>query len=99
MRSRPVALPDTRRYVVSTSKPLRTKWEILSEALEEARNTVQVLEQGMRDLEAKPFGSECSYCGTEFATEADFDRHFIITNERHLNLGECPRKLKALGLL
>ena len=59
-----------------------TKWDVLH-PIERA------------GLDATPIVREegtltCSGCGTPLPTEGDFARHFIVTNRRLLNLGECP---------
>jgi len=35
---------------------------------------------------------KCVRCRIELATEGDFARHFLIPDERYLNLGNCPSK-------
>lgn len=57
-----------------------TKWETLDEATREA-------------YQETPFNRPCAYCGVLLATEADFAKHFIVTDRRYLNLGDCPNKL------
>jgi len=38
---------------------------------------------------------KCVRCRVELATEGDFARHFLIPDERYLNLGICPSKYAA----
>lgn len=68
------------RYVgkVNADTPL-TKWNLLSD--EErvwAENT--------------PFVTKCSGCGVMLETEADFAKHFVISDVRLFNLGTCPNE-------
>ena len=35
---------------------------------------------------------KCPRCRVELATEGDSARHFLIPDERYLNLGNCPSK-------
>jgi hypothetical protein len=73
---------------------MRTKWDILQERLEEAKLVVQRLEDEIKYLENTPFvvngTGECSGCREVLATEKDFAKHFLIPDERFLNLGNCP---------
>lgn len=69
---------------------MRTKWQILEARLAEARAKVAELERELAGLEATPFSRGCSVCGVALPTEAAFARHFVIPDERYLNLGECP---------
>ena len=34
----------------------------------------------------------CSQCRTPLPTEYDFAKHYILSDVRYLNLGDCPRK-------
>ena len=43
-------------------------------------------------LDRTPFGGSCASCGEILVTEGDFARHFLIPDERYLNLGECPMR-------
>jgi hypothetical protein len=58
-----------------------TKWDFMS-ATERA------------ELEATPYTANgigaCSKCGKELETEADFAKHYVISDLRYLNLGYCP---------
>lgn len=60
-----------------------TKWDLLPE-------------QSRIALEDQPYVSYgnggCSQCGTQFQTEADFAKHFIVPDPALSNLGYCPNK-------
>lgn len=59
-----------------------TKWDLISTEQREA-------------LDAMSFGGDCSFCGEPLPTEGAFARHFVVTDYRYPNLGECPAKLAA----
>ena len=67
-------------YYIEGLKAPFTKWDFLS------------------DFERKEYESitfsdgkqSCSKCGTDLATEADFAKHYIISDVRYFNLGDCP---------
>jgi hypothetical protein len=69
---------------------MRTKWEILTARLVRAEREVAELRDAMAGLERTPCGLKCSGCATPLTTEADFARHFLIPEERLLNVGVCP---------
>jgi hypothetical protein len=69
---------------------MRTKWEIVQARLEAARKEVEVLEHQIGSMENTPCGANACSCGATFKTEADFAKHFILPDERFLNLGWCP---------
>lgn len=69
---------------------MRTKWEILEARLTELEKEVAKAKHYMEGLENTPCGLTCHGCNTELPTEADFAKHFTISDERFLNLGECP---------
>lgn len=75
---------------------LRTKWEILEARLESLRQQVEDAENYLRWLEKTPFTANgtgvCSQCREELPTEKDFAQHFLIDDERYINLGHCPNK-------
>jgi hypothetical protein len=81
---------------------MRTKWDILQERKRAAEATAVLLQKEIEGLGSTPCvltgpdGAKeyisCSRCGTEFETEADFAKHYLIPDERYLNLGECPNK-------
>lgn len=68
----------------------RTKWEILTARRMELRRALSDMDRTLSGLENTTCGLTCSGCGTVLATEADFAQHFIVTDERYLNLGDCP---------
>lgn len=59
---------------------LRTKWDLIDSEMQ-------------RGLRATKCDRRCSGCGVYLTTEEDFARHYVIPNERFLNLGECPNKV------
>ncbi len=59
---------------------MRTKADLISKEQLEA-------------LDRVPINCPCSYCRELLVTEGDFARHFVLPNERHLNLGECPKRV------
>lgn len=66
----------------------RTKDEIIRERVAFLVREANRLVAGLDDQ--TPCGLRCSGCGTMLETESDFAKHFIITDEAYLNLGECP---------
>jgi hypothetical protein len=75
----------------------RTKWDVLQERLAKAREEVTRQEEVLTWLRNTPFKElgtdelgQCSKCHRVFPTEADFARHFLIPDERYLNIGYCP---------
>lgn len=75
----------------------RTKAEILQARADELRAMVEAADRYLEGLKNTPFGYQCSGCDTTLATEYDFAAHFIVTDERHLNLGSCPNDRKKGG--
>jgi hypothetical protein len=65
--------------VISGLKAPYTKWDFLSD-------------NERKDLELTPFNGSCSQCGIQLETEADFAKHYIISDIRYFNLGDCPTK-------
>lgn len=81
---------------------LRTKWDVMSERVADARRALELMERDMESLKTLKCEVNCSGCGQFLATEADFAKHFVIPDEQHWNLGECPvqvarDKAKAYG--
>ena len=87
---------------------MRTKWEINEERLQKLQEDARVLEAHMEWAKRTAFMKEdlvdgkwtkvpgwCGQCKEELATEEAFERHFVVTDERYLNLGECPNKQLA----
>ena len=75
---------------------MRTKWDVLQERLQKAKELVEEYEATFRYLEATPFTvngtGECSQCHEVLKTEKDFAQHFLVPDERFLNLGNCPNQ-------
>lgn len=79
-------------YTVRTSYP-RSKWDIL---YERGHFTEMLGLECTRCSNIADGGHiKCGYCGTEHNTEGDFARHYIVTDSRYLNLGECPHDPKV----
>jgi len=75
----------------------RTKWEILEDRMLNAGEAVGYSAwRELRALERTPFTAngtgQCSTCGALLSTEADFAKHYLIDDERYLNLGMCPTR-------
>jgi hypothetical protein len=68
----------------------RTKMEILQERMTEAFELAHKLEREIAGLERTNCGLTCGKCGAIHETEADFAAHYVIPDERYLNLGNCP---------
>jgi hypothetical protein len=64
------------REITGISAPY-TKWMLLSD------------DERIR-LEETELDTNCSQCGEKLATEADFAKHFIISDLQYFNLGYCP---------
>jgi hypothetical protein len=73
---------------------MRTKWDILVERQQQALEAYTKATQTLTDLVDTPFTAngtgQCSKCGTPLPTEADFAKHFLVSNESFLNLGYYP---------
>lgn len=69
----------------------RTKMDILIERRDFLREELAKAESYLIGLDQTGCNLSCD-CGTVFHTEADFASHFIIPDERFLNLGNCPVK-------
>lgn len=73
----------------------RTKWDILVERRQAAREEFHKLEAQLRGYEHTLFkdgDSSCASCGAPTPTEAAFAKHYLIDDERYLNLGNCPTR-------
>lgn len=44
------------------------------------------------DLEEGQCGTKCAGCGELLVFEKDFAAHFVVPDERYLNIGDCPKK-------
>jgi hypothetical protein len=78
---------------------MRTKWDILQEKLAKTEADLQAQKDYIRYLEntecVRDEGGEhisCDRCRTEFGTEADFAKHYLVPDERYPNLGNCPTR-------
>lgn len=69
---------------------MRTKWQILNERVDNLIEEVSNLTIELVGLSQTKCGLTCSGCGVVLETEKDFADHFVINDERYLNLGECP---------
>jgi hypothetical protein len=72
-----------------------TKWTVLESRVEEAYRNYLKAQQVLDNLTKTRFNGHCTGCGTYLATEADFAKHFVIPDEYHLNIGECPNPADA----
>lgn len=80
---------------------MRTKWEILVAKRLELAEQIGQISRELEWMEKTPCQKtdwdgnkvflSCGNCGAEHKTEADFARHYVIPDERLLNLGECPK--------
>jgi hypothetical protein len=70
-------------------KRQRTKAEVLVERRAMLAAELEKLDQQIASLKRLDCGIRCS-CGKLLQTEWDFADHFIVPNERYLNLGNCP---------
>ena len=76
---------------------MRTKWQILNERRAKAQAAADSIAADFRWMERTVFGRPCIGCGTMLETEADFAQHFVIPDERYLNLGNCPIDKNTIG--
>lgn len=68
----------------------RTKWEILQARAAELKEAAERAQRELDGLEVTACGIRCSGCNTMLYTEKDFAAHFVVRDERLLNLGYCP---------
>ena len=71
---------------------MRTKTEILQERLEEAYQTYLEAQGDLNHLKYTACGLRCASCREYFLTELDFANHYLVPNERYLNLGNCKNR-------
>lgn len=77
----------------------RTKWEVLEARRMAVRKALSDIEREMTGLEQTPCRNSvgeplsCGSCGAVHETEKDFADHYIVRDERYLNLGECPSRV------
>jgi hypothetical protein len=86
---------DRRR--VRTMATDRSKWDVLLERYQKASEEYLKLTRELNRLETQECGLTCSGCGALLETEADFVRHYLVPDERFLNLGYCPNKKGTEG--
>lgn len=70
-----------------------TKWSVLQSRLAKAREDALRIERDLAWMERTPLNVPCAGCAVNLATEADFAKHFVLSDTRYLNLGECPSKI------
>jgi hypothetical protein len=71
---------------------MRTKWDILKEKEARLIKELEDLQKDFAWMERVKTDIVCSGCGKPLETEAGFAKHFVIPDERFLNLGNCPVK-------
>ena len=78
---------------------MRSKWEILTARVEDLERQAQSMRAVMRGMDETPCvkGADdehihCGTCGVRFESEGDFARHYVVPDERFLNLGNCPSR-------
>lgn len=78
---------------------MKTKWEILQLRKKELLERVKNIEAHMEWAAKTPFkvsGSDepgrCSKCKKDLPTEMAFEDHFVVPDERYLDLGVCPKE-------
>lgn len=78
---------------------MKSKWQILEDRLETAKRAVAAIEAELEWARNTPFQfpgtaepGQCSKCKTELATEEAFWKHYLVPDERFVNLGQCPNK-------
>jgi hypothetical protein len=74
--------------------PDRSKWDVLVERQAALRKALAKADAELEWMTKTPCPHSCTGCGEDFKTEADFFKHYLITDERYLNLGYCPIKDK-----
>lgn len=67
-----------------------TKWSVLEARRDRLAKELAEAEHHLEGLQNTSCNLTCAGCGTHLATEADFAKHFVITDTRFLNLGWCP---------
>ncbi len=67
------------RTIVDLEAPF-TKWDLLSADEKKSYENIPFTANGT---------GECSQCKEPLDTEADFAKHFFISDLRYLNLGDC----------
>ena len=75
---------------VVAAAPPQTKWSIIQRRIELLEFQAAQLRDELIGLACTPCGIQCAKCGTMLETEADFAKHFVVSDPQFLNLGECP---------
>jgi hypothetical protein len=71
----------------------RTKVQVIERRMQAAYDTYKGLEASISSLkQMKPPVTECFTCGSPFTSAFDFDAHYLVDDERYLNLGNCPTR-------
>jgi hypothetical protein len=70
---------------------MATKLSILTERRDQLRKELDEAESYLKGLAETVCGLRCAGCDTFLATEEDFAAHFTVSDERFLNLGNCPK--------
>jgi hypothetical protein len=71
----------------------RTKVQILQEQYAKARDEAQRIALALtRAKQTDAPSPECASCGASFNNMYDFDAHYLVDDERYLNLGNCPTR-------
>lgn len=91
MRSKYEILTMRRRDLLQSPKPTTVTGQV--ERLEKIVSITADLDWMDRTPFPQDLGTRgyCD-CGFHIVTEADFAKHFVIPDERYLNLGNCPVK-------
>jgi hypothetical protein len=77
--------PYSGRWVGFRPAEPTTKWDLLGDEDRAAYERTPL---------SQPDGSPvtCPHCNTPMTTEAAFAQHFVITDLRYWNVGDCPRE-------
>jgi hypothetical protein len=72
---------------------MRSKVQIKLDQLTRLQAEANALLDELKDLRvAAPGAPACRTCGAVFRTDYEFWNHYVVPDERYLNLGECPTK-------
>jgi hypothetical protein len=76
----------------------RTKYEILLSRVLEAEHALANANADLANLERPCLNDRgepmrCTGCGAQFKTERDFASHYLVPDERYINLGACPSSI------
>ena len=85
---------------------MRTQWEVLQARRSEAAAALAAAEDALARWDERlefcrstPLGLSCPSCGLPLATELAAAEHFVLPDERLVNLGYCPHRLAREGRL